>query len=83
MILRVPESESFSSLSDIMRRIQPRQSTSGLFRRAPKTAVSEMSQSMMDLSVLNTDKNHDEKGVPVPRFKTTVSVYIFCSSLCM
>lgn len=74
VILRVPQSENFSSLSDIMRRLHPQQSTSGQFKRASKTVVSEMSQSMMDLSILSTDTNHDEKGVPVPRFKARVSV---------
>lgn len=59
-----------------MRRIRPEQHNSGLFRRASKTAVSEMSQSMMDLSV-HADTNHDEQGVSVPRFKGRVSV---CSS---
>ncbi|XP_026202502.1 protein FAM83E isoform X2 [Anabas testudineus] len=68
LILRVPKSENFSTLSDIMRRIRPEQHNSGLFRRASKTAVSEMSQSMMDLSV-HADTNHDEQGVSVPRFK--------------
>ncbi|XP_039652482.1 protein FAM83A isoform X2 [Perca fluviatilis] len=66
IILRVPQSESFSSLSDIMKRIQPQQSTSGLLKRGPKTAVSELSQSMLELSVPNTD---DDRGAPVPRFK--------------
>lgn len=66
-----------------MRRLQPQQSTSGQFNRASKTVVSEMSQSMMDLSVLSTDANHDEKGVPVPRFMARVSVSVCCSYLCM
>ncbi|XP_044030968.1 uncharacterized protein fam83e isoform X2 [Siniperca chuatsi] len=70
IILRVPQSESYSSLSDIMKRFQPQQSTSGLCRRGSKAAVSEMSRSMMDLSV-HTDINPDERGVPVPRFKAS------------
>ncbi|XP_054473701.1 protein FAM83E [Anoplopoma fimbria] len=62
IILRMPQSESFSSLSDIMKRIQPRQSTS-----ASNVAVSEVSQSMMDLSV----HKKDDDRVPVPRFKAS------------
>ncbi|KAM9361303.1 uncharacterized protein fam83e [Symphorus nematophorus] len=68
LILRLPQSDSFSSLSDIMRRLQPQQSTSGLLKKGSKGAVSELSQSMMDLSTHNTD---DERGVPVPRFKAS------------
>ncbi|XP_034547864.1 uncharacterized protein LOC117818852 isoform X2 [Notolabrus celidotus] len=71
LILRVPQSESFSSLSDIMKRLHLHESSPGRNKRGPKTAVSEMSRSMMDLSVTNTDSNHDEKGVPVPRFKAS------------
>ncbi|XP_068450855.1 uncharacterized protein fam83e [Clinocottus analis] len=65
LILRMPQSESFSSLSDIMKKIQPHQSTSGLLRKGSKAAVSELSQSMMELSVHNPDNDR----VPVPRFK--------------
>lgn len=54
-----------------MKRIQPQQSTSGLLRRGSKAAVSELSQSMLELSVPNTD---DDRGAPVPRFKAAVSV---------
>ncbi|XP_040014939.1 protein FAM83E [Xiphias gladius] len=71
VILRVPQSEGFSSLSDIMKRLMPQQSTSGLLKKGSKAATSEMSQSMMDLSVHNTDANHDARGVPVPRFKAS------------
>ncbi|XP_060899080.1 protein FAM83F isoform X1 [Labrus mixtus] len=71
LILRVPQSESFSSLSDIMKRIQLQESSSGRLSRGSKAAVSEMSRSMMDLSVHNADTNHDERGVPVPRFKAS------------
>ncbi|GAA6235432.1 protein FAM83D-like [Lates japonicus] len=71
IILRVPQSESFSSVSDIMKRIQSQQSTSRLLKRGSNTAVSEMSRSMMDLSVHNSDANQDERGGPVPRFKSS------------
>ncbi|KAM9860007.1 protein FAM83A [Aulostomus maculatus] len=67
LILRVPQPESFSSLSDIMKRIHPQQSTAGQLRRGSKFAMSEMSQSMLDLRVSNTDKDQDEKRVPRPR----------------
>ncbi|XP_040890977.1 uncharacterized protein fam83e [Toxotes jaculatrix] len=70
LILRVPQSDSFSSLSDIMKRIHPQQSTSRLFKKESNGAMSEMSQSMMDLSVHNTEP-HDEKEVPVPRLKAS------------
>nr|XP_046239330.1 protein FAM83F [Scatophagus argus] len=66
LILRVPQSESFSSLSDIMKRLQPQQCTSRLLKRGSEAAASDMSKSMMDLSVHNTDTN----DVPVPRFKS-------------
>lgn len=65
LILRLPQSDNFSSLSDLMKRIQPRQSTAAAQSRGSKTAVSELSQSMMDLSVHKTETNN----VPVPRFK--------------
>ncbi|XP_071351267.1 protein FAM83F [Trachinotus anak] len=68
IILRVPQSESFSSLSDIMKRIQSQQSTSRLTKKGSNAAMSEMSRSMMELSVHSTDTS-DDRGVPVPRFK--------------
>ncbi|XP_064825058.1 uncharacterized protein fam83e isoform X2 [Oncorhynchus masou masou] len=67
LILKVPQSESFSSLSDIMRRLRPRQSSSTQLRRGAKTTVSELSSSMMDLSVMHTDPGFKEKGPSVPQ----------------
>ncbi|CDQ65799.1 unnamed protein product [Oncorhynchus mykiss] len=67
LILKVPQSESFSSLSDIMRRLRPRQSSSTQLRRGAKTTVSELSSSMMDLSVMHTDAGFKEKGPSVPQ----------------
>ncbi|XP_060925162.1 protein FAM83E [Limanda limanda] len=64
-------SEDSSSLSDIMKRIQPQQSTSWLLKKGSNTAVSELSQSMKDLSVHTQDTGQDGKGVPVPRFKAS------------
>ncbi|CAB1459543.1 unnamed protein product [Pleuronectes platessa] len=72
LILRVPQSEGSSSLSDIIKRIQPQQSTSWLLKKGSNnTAVSELSQSMKDLSVHRKDTGQDGKGVPVPRFKAS------------
>ncbi|XP_019957088.1 protein FAM83D isoform X2 [Paralichthys olivaceus] len=71
IILRVPQSESFSSLSDIMKRIQPQQSSSRLLKKESNTAASDLSQSMMDLSVHKKDTHQDWRGVPVPRFKAS------------
>ncbi|XP_030634147.1 protein FAM83E [Chanos chanos] len=55
LILSVPQTETCSSLSDIMRRINPRQSSSGLTKRPAKTTVTRFSQSMLDLSSDYTD----------------------------
>lgn len=62
-----------------MRRIQPQASTSGLLKRGSKGAVSEMSQSMMDLSVHKTDTN----DFAVPRFKVSLSVYLSYFTVCV
>ncbi|CAN9512071.1 unnamed protein product [Ophioblennius macclurei] len=63
VILRSPHTESFSSLSDIMKKIQQR--TSGIFK---KGAMSERTQSMLDLSRYDQD-TYEERRPPVPRFK--------------
>lgn len=65
-----------------MKRFRPQQSTSGLFRRGSKAAVSEMSRSMMDLSMHNTDTNHGDRGNPVPRFRASVSICFVFSCTC-
>lgn len=67
LILMVPQAGSFSSLSDLMKNFQPQRSTSGVLKRGSKGAMSEMSRSMMDLSVHDKDAN----DVPVPRFKAS------------
>lgn len=67
LILMVPQAENFKSLSDLMKRFQPQRSTAGLLKRGSNAAVSEMSQSMMDLSVHDRDANN----VLVPRFKAS------------
>lgn len=62
-----------------MKRLKPQQGTSGQLSGGSKGAVSEMSQSMIDLSVHETD---DKGGTPVPRFKAGVSVWIRHICLC-
>ncbi|XP_076123949.1 uncharacterized protein fam83e [Alosa pseudoharengus] len=57
LILRVPQVENFSSLSDIMKRLQGRQNISTP-KRGPKSTVSDISRSMMDLSTGYADTNH-------------------------
>ncbi|KAK1900848.1 Band 4.1-like protein 4B [Dissostichus eleginoides] len=64
LILMVPQSESYKSLSDIMKRTHPQQSPSGQIRKGSKAAASELTQTMMELSVNKTQN----RGVPVPRF---------------
>lgn len=64
VVVRMPHSESFSSLSDIMRRLQKK--SPGTTNRAPK---SDRTQSMLDLSVHEKETNNEERGNPVPRFK--------------
>lgn len=71
VILKLPQYESFSSLSDIMKKIPPRQSTPG---RGSRAAASELSRSMLELSTHNQDR--DDGRVPVPRFKASVSVWM-------
>nr|XP_040059750.1 protein FAM83A [Gasterosteus aculeatus aculeatus]XP_040059751.1 protein FAM83A [Gasterosteus aculeatus aculeatus] len=66
VILKLPQYESFSSLSDIMKKIPPRQSTPG---RGSRAAASELSRSMLELSTHNQDR--DDGRVPVPRFKAS------------
>ncbi|XP_059924863.1 protein FAM83D isoform X2 [Gadus macrocephalus] len=63
LILRVPQNDNYSSLSDIMRRLQPQPSTSAQQKRGSKMAMSELSRSMMDLSAEPTQ----ERGTAVPR----------------
>ncbi|CAL8338879.1 unnamed protein product [Lota lota] len=65
LILRVPQNDNFSSLSDIMRRLQSQESSSIQQRRGSKMALSELSRSMMDLSAEPTQ----EKGTAVPRLQ--------------
>ncbi|XP_034075232.1 uncharacterized protein fam83e isoform X2 [Gymnodraco acuticeps] len=64
LILMVPQSESYKSLSDIMKRTHPQQSPSGQIRKGSKAAASELTQTMMELSVNKTQN----RGVPMPRF---------------
>ncbi|XP_029358071.1 protein FAM83A [Echeneis naucrates] len=69
IILMVPQSEGFSSLSDILKRFQSQQSTSRFTKNGSKAAESEISRSMMDLSIHNNDMNDDAREVPESRSK--------------
>ncbi|CAL8340004.1 unnamed protein product [Merluccius merluccius] len=72
LILRVPQNGNFSSLSDIMRRLQPQQSSSRQQKIGSTMALSELSRSMMDLSTHNTDSTQD-RGTAAPRLQANVS----------
>lgn len=78
VILRVPQTEDVSSLSEIMKRAQYKQSTPEPLRDRSKTAYSELSRSMFDLSVHGTD--HKERRPQVPRFRACVSMNVCCMS---
>ncbi|XP_017576435.1 protein FAM83C [Pygocentrus nattereri] len=54
IILRVPQTESFSSLSDILRRINAQKSGKEQQKRVAKTTISK---SMLDLSAADTAQN--------------------------
>ncbi|KAL7837747.1 hypothetical protein SRHO_G00274580 [Serrasalmus rhombeus] len=54
VILRVPQTESFSSLSDILRRINAQKSGKEQQKRVAKTTISK---SMLDLSTADTAEN--------------------------
>ncbi|KAM4587219.1 uncharacterized protein fam83e [Odontesthes bonariensis] len=69
IILKVPQSDSFSSISDIMKRIP--QGTSSFFRRELNSTVSDRTRSMLDLSGQSLDVDHYGRGVPVPRFQAS------------
>ncbi|KAK5872633.1 hypothetical protein PBY51_013315 [Eleginops maclovinus] len=64
LILMVPQSENYSSLSDIMKRTHPQQSLSGQIRKGSNAPASELIQSMTELSLHKTE----DRGLPVPRF---------------
>ena len=74
LILMVPQSERSGPVSDILKRLCPQLSTSRQPRMGSQGTRSELSQSMMNLSVHNTDTDQDDRGVPVPRLKAAVSV---------
>lgn len=69
LILKLPQSESFNSLSDLIQKFHAQEGSPGLPNRGTKGTVSEMNQSTMDLSVHKLDKNH----IPVPRVQASVS----------
>ncbi|XP_057700865.1 protein FAM83F [Corythoichthys intestinalis] len=49
LILKVPQSESFSSLSDLMKRFTTKQNKVDLFSRGSRNSMTDITQSMMDL----------------------------------
>ncbi|KAM9409419.1 protein FAM83C [Pholidichthys leucotaenia] len=69
IILRVPQSENFSSLSDIIKRL--RKTSSGLLKKGSNTT---MTRSMIDLSVQGTDAHPEERGPCLPRFNSTLNL---------
>ena len=62
-----------------MRRLQPRQSSSGLMTRVSKSTVSELSRSMMDLRSENTDTSL-QRDPTAPKLQANVSKRV---SLCL
>ncbi|XP_054640187.1 protein FAM83E [Dunckerocampus dactyliophorus] len=73
LILRVPQSESFNSMNDLMKRFRPQHNNAELLRRGSKTAMSEMTHSMMDLhmDVPSADRAQDDRRLSVPRLNTS------------
>ncbi|XP_044203615.1 protein FAM83G [Thunnus albacares] len=71
LILMVPQSERDGAVGDIWKRLCHQQSTSGLPRKGLQGTKSEVSRSMMDLSIHNTDTDQDDRAVPVPRLKAS------------
>ncbi|XP_068170970.1 protein FAM83F isoform X4 [Antennarius striatus] len=65
LILKVPKSETSSSLSDIMKSCRPQPSSPELLNKRVDMVASELSQSVMDLSSHSPNAN----DVQVPRFK--------------
>ncbi|XP_077428805.1 uncharacterized protein fam83e [Vanacampus margaritifer] len=72
LILRLPQSESFNSLNDLMKRYPPEKNKTELFRRGPRTNMTETTQSMMDLRMdaASTDPTLDERRLSVPRLSS-------------
>ncbi|XP_037108561.1 uncharacterized protein fam83e isoform X1 [Syngnathus acus] len=68
LILRVPQSESFNSMNDLMKRFKP-QKKSELFRRGSMNNMPETTLSMMDLraDAPGADPIPDERRFSVPR----------------
>ncbi|XP_075997553.1 protein FAM83A isoform X2 [Genypterus blacodes] len=65
LILKVPQTDSFGSLSDIMRRLQAQPSVAAEHRKGSK---SELTRSMMDLS---PHMSREERGSTLPRLQTS------------
>nr|XP_061794984.1 protein FAM83E-like [Nerophis lumbriciformis] len=71
LILSVPQSESFNSMNDLVRRFKPQHNKAELFRRGSSATMSEMTQSMMELraDANSTDRAQDDRRFSVPRLK--------------
>ncbi|CAG5979907.1 unnamed protein product [Menidia menidia] len=69
IILRIPQPDSCSSVSDIMKRFPQR--TSGLLRTEQNSTMSERTQSMLDLSKQSLAEDPGDRSVPVPRFQAS------------
>ncbi|XP_061642197.1 uncharacterized protein fam83e [Phyllopteryx taeniolatus] len=69
LILRVPQSESFNSLNDLMKRLTSQENKGELYRRGSRTNMPETSQSMTDLraDAPSADRTPDERRLSVPR----------------
>ncbi|XP_019747961.1 uncharacterized protein fam83e isoform X1 [Hippocampus comes] len=72
LILRVPQSESFHSLNDLIKRFKPQNNRAELFRKGSSTNMSEMTQSMVDLhtDTPSADPTPDERRFSVPRLNS-------------
>ncbi|XP_077582746.1 uncharacterized protein fam83e [Stigmatopora nigra] len=69
LILRVPQSESFNSLSDLMKRFKTKRNKGEMLRKDSRNNLTEITQSMMDLreDALDSDPTPDEKRFSMPR----------------
>lgn len=57
-----------------MKKLQPQLSPSRPLNKGPNVAVSELSQSLVDLSVHRADLNPEDRDVPAPRLRASVSM---------
>ncbi|XP_077460131.1 protein FAM83G [Stigmatopora argus] len=69
LILRVPQSESFNSLSDLMKRFKTKWNKGDMLRKDSRNNTTEITQSMMDLreDAQDSDPTPDERRLSMPR----------------